>query len=161
MRSHHSSANIVSSHIFVKNHPTDMRNHSPTDRVSLHSTSNELTLWRLNNWQKVLLTRLNFFQQKVVTSPPPHPPKKSPKIMNEQKVIKFCMLILKSIGHCFGFLVAMTVSRADNYGCFWQTSSCPCKTCIQKRHAWKKRKNNTKTETEISQTVIRLQHVFF
>ena len=80
--------------------------------------------------------------------------------MNEQKVIKFCMLILKSIGHCFGFLVAMTVSRADNYGCFWQTSSCPCKTCIQKRHAWKKRKNNTKTETEISETVIRLQHIF-
>ena len=150
MRSHHSSANIVSSHIFVKNHPTDMRNHSPTDRVSLHSTSNELTLWRLNNWQKVLLTRLNFFQQKVVTSPPPHPPKKSPKIMNEQKVIKFCMLILKSIGHCFGFLVAMTVSRADNYGCLWLPltdmflpfqNMFTKKTCVRKKHKKYKRKH--------------------
>ena len=54
------------------------------------------TFLRLNNWQKVL-ARLDFFQQNEVTLKK----QKTPKIMNEQKLIKFCMLIPKSIGHCF------------------------------------------------------------
>ena len=69
-------------------------------------------------------------------------------ILNEQKLMTFCMLIPKRIGHCFGyFLVATTMSRADNYSCFWQMSFFPCTTCIQKRHQEKKGKKKQHRST--------------
>ena len=94
--------------------------------------------------------------------------KKTPKIMNEQKLIKFCMLTPKSTGHCFSyFLVAMTTTRADNYGCFWQTSCwffSLANRYIQKRHAFikerKKKKKTAQKQTEILETVTRHQLIF-
>ena len=85
--------------------------------------------------------------------------------MNEQKLINFCMLIPKGIGHCFGyFLVAMTTSRADNYGCFWWTSFLPLARHVYKKDMHKgkekKKKNGTETQIEILDSVFRLQQIF-
>ena len=79
--------------------------------------------------------------------------------MNEQKLIKFCMLIPKGIGHCFSyFLVAMTMSEADNYGCFWQFF--PLQNIYTKRDMHiRKEKNSTETQTELLETVSKLQHI--
>ena len=124
-----------------------------------------LTLWRLNNWQKVLHTRLDFFGANCSNIAHAHTQQNHREIMNEQKLMKFCMLIPMRIGHCSGyFLVAMTKSRAVNYGCFWWTSFSPCKNMLQKRHVWKTGKNSAETQTEISETdlnITSLQLILF
>ena len=82
--------------------------------------------------------------------------------MNEQKLMKFCMLIPKRFRHCFGyFLVAMTTSGADNYSCFWGPSFFPLQNMYTKKTCIKERKNSIETQTEILETVIRLQYTFY
>ena len=115
------------------------------------------TLWRLNNWQKVL-PDWNFVAKCSNIAKTIHQ-----KTMNEQKLMKFCMLIPKSTGHCFCIsLVAMTTSRADIYSCFCQTIFPPLQNMCTKKdmHKRKGKKPTTETLTERLETIIGV-NIFF